>query len=137
MQNVMSKAQELAEVILESEIYKRMHETELRLTKDENATRIISDFMEKRNTVQEILASNDLDHAQLAQAGKEMEEAEKAMNECEVVKEFQEARRDFSQMMDGVNKIIRLVITGEVEEEGCGGDCGSCGGDCGSCGGCH
>lgn len=137
MQNVMQKAQELAEVILESDIYKRMHETEIALTKDEEATRIISDFMEKRNAVQDILASNDLNHEQLAQAGKEMEEAEKAMNECEVVKAFQDARRDFSQMMDSVNKILRLVITGEVEEEGCGGGCGSCGGDCGSCGGCH
>lgn len=137
MQNVMHKAQELAEAILESDIYKRMHETETALTKDEDATRIVSSFMEKRNAVQDILASNDLDHEQLAQAGKEMEEAEKAMNECEVVIAFQNARRDFSQMMESVNKILRLVITGEVEEEGCGGGCGSCGGDCGSCGGCH
>jgi len=137
MQNVMHKAQELAEAMLESQIYQHMHETENRLAKDEEATRLIADFMEKRTNVQNILASTEMNHEELAKAGKEMEDAEKAMNDCEIVKELQNARRDFNQMMENVNKIIRLVITGEVEEEGCGGDCGSCGGDCGSCGGCH
>ncbi len=137
MQNVMNKAQELAEAILNSETCQRMKAAEIRLNSDEEATRAIAAFMEKRSAVENILASNNLDHDALAKAGKAMEEAEKAMNECALVKELQQSRKEFSTMMENVNRILRLVITGETdEEEGCSGDCGSCG-SCSTCGGCH
>lgn len=137
MQNVMHKAQELAEAILESEVYQHMHVCELNVNKDEEAVKAVSDFVEKRQAVENILASNNMDHNALAEAGKAMEEAEKKLNEVPMVKEMQDARKEFTQMMENVNRILRLVITGEVEEEGCSGDCGGCSGSCSTCGGCH
>lgn len=138
MQNVMHKAQELAEAILESNVYQRMHAAELQVNKDEAAVKAVSDFVEKRQTVENLLASNNLDHEELAKAGKAMEEAEKTLNAVPLVHEMQEARQEFTQMMENVNRILRLVITGETEEEcDCGGDCGGCTGSCSTCGGCH
>ncbi len=138
MNNVMHKAQELAEAILESSIYQRMHTAELQVNKDEEAVKAVSDFVEKRQAVESILASNNMDHTALAEAGKAMEEAEKKLNEVALIKEMQESRQEFTQMMENVNRILRLVITGETEEEcDCGGDCGGCTGSCSSCGGCH
>ncbi|MBR2718025.1 MAG: YlbF family regulator [Clostridia bacterium] len=138
MNNVMHKAQELAEAILESSIYQRMHTAELQVNKDEEAVKAVSDFVEKRQAVESILASNNMDHTALAEAGKAMEEAEKKLNEVALIKEMQESRQEFTQMMENVNRILRLVITGETEEEcDCGGDCGGCSGSCSSCGGCH
>ncbi|MBP3637201.1 MAG: YlbF family regulator [Clostridia bacterium] len=138
MQNVMHKAQELAEAILESNVYQRMHAAELQVNKDEAAVKAVSDFVEKRQTVENLLASNNLDHEELAKAGKAMEEAEKTLNAVPLVHEMQEARQEFTQMMENVNRILRLVITGETEEEcDCGGDCGGCSGSCSTCGGCH
>ena len=138
MHNVMNKAQELAEAILNSETCQRMKSAEARLNSDEEATRAIAAFMEKRSAVENILASNNLDHDALAKAGKAMEEAEKKLNEVALIKEMQESRQEFTQMMENVNRILRLVITGETEEEcDCGGDCGGCSGSCSSCGGCH
>lgn len=138
MNNVMHKAQELAEAIVESSIYQRMHAAELQVNKDEEAVKAVSDFVEKRQAVESILASNNMDHAQLAEAGKAMEEAEKKLNEVALIKEMQESRKEFTQMMENVNRILRLVITGETEEEcDCGGDCSGCSGSCGTCGGCH
>lgn len=137
MNNVMHKAQELAEAIVESSIYQRMHAAELQVNKDEEAVKAVSDFVEKRQKVENILASNNLDHNELAEAGKAMEEAEKHLNEVPLIKEMQESRKEFTQMMENVNRILRLVITGEVEEEHqCGGDCSGCS-SCSSCGGCH
>lgn len=136
MQNVMNKAQELAEAIVDSQIYQRMHQAELAAAKDEEATRAISNFVEKRHEVETILSSNNMDHEALARAGKEMEEAEKALNAVALVQEMQQSRQDFTQMMENVNRILRLVITGETEEE-CGGDCSGCSGSCSTCGGCH
>lgn len=141
MNNVMHKAQELAEAIVESSIYQRMHAAELQVNKDEEAVKAVSDFVEKRQAVENILASNNLNHDELAEAGKAMEEAEKHLNEVPLIKEMQESRQEFTQMMENVNRILRLVITGETEDEcDCGGHHhhhGGCSGSCESCSGCH
>ena len=136
MREVMQKAQELAEAIVESSVYQRMHAAELQVNKDEAAVKAVAEFVEKRQAVENVLAQSDMDHEQLARVGEEMEEAEKRLNEVPLVKEMQEARRDFTQMMENVNRILRLVVTGETDD-GCSGDCSGCSGGCEGCGGCH
>ena len=58
----------------------------------------------------------------------EMEEAEQRMNENEKIRELKAARKDFQTMMDNVNRILRVTITGEIREDdiGCSGNCGGC-----------
>ncbi len=134
MQKVMEQAQLLAEAIVDSVVYQRMHKAEMQVTKDEAAAKAIADFVEKRQSVENILASNEMDHEALANAGEVMEAAEKAMNEVPLVKELQESRQEFTQMMENVNRILRLVITGEPEDSSCS---GGCSGSCEHCSGCH
>ena len=136
MREVMQKAQELAEAIVESSVYQRMHAAELQVNKDEEAVKAVAAFVEKRQAVENVLAQSDMDHEQLARVGEEMEEAEKRLNEVPLVKEMQEARKEFTHMMENVNRILRLVVTGETDD-GCSGDCSGCSGGCESCGGCH
>ena len=136
MREVMQKAQELTEAIVESSVYQRMHAAELQVNKDEEAVKAVAAFVEKRQAVENVLAQSDMDHEQLARVGEEMEEAEKRLNEVPLVKEMQEARKEFTQMMENVNRILRLVVTGETDD-GCSGDCSGCSGGCESCGGCH
>lgn len=132
MKKVMEQAQHLAEAIVESEIYKKMHDAEVALNDNPDANMAIMKVMEKRSTVENMLADNDMNHEALAAAGRELEEAEKALNEIPAIKELQGSRQAFSEMMEGVNRILRLVITGEPEhEEGC------CSGSCEGCSGCH
>ena len=136
MREVMQKAQELAEAIVESSVYQRMQAAELQVNKDEEAVKAVAAFVEKRQAVENVLAQSDMDHEQLARVGEEMEEAEKRLNEVPLVKEMQEARKEFTQMMENVNRILRLVVTGETDD-GCSGDCSGCSGGCESCSGCH
>ncbi|MGN0779503.1 MAG: YlbF family regulator [Aristaeellaceae bacterium] len=136
MHNVMNKAQELAEAIVASDIYQRMHTAESQVTTDPGASAAIAAYIEKRQAVEELLGGEDTDRTALAEAGKAMQEAEQQLNEQPLVNEMQSARADFNQMMENVNQILRLVITGETEGSGCSGSCESCGG-CGSCGGCQ
>ncbi len=136
MQNVLEQAQKLGEAILDSEIYQRMHKAELHVTTDEAASKAIAELIEKRQAVEHILADNNMDHEALAKAGEEMEAAEKRMNEVPLVKELQEARGEFSQMMENVNRLLRLIITGETGDED-GHNHSGCTGSCSSCGGCH
>lgn len=133
LNNVMQKAQALAEAILESEIYQGMKAAENRYMHDAEAINLTAAVNEKRSAVQDLLTANDMDHAALAAAGEALEEAEAAMNACAAVHELQDARRAFTTMMDNVNRILRLVITGETgDDEGSG-----CSGNCSGCTGCH
>ncbi len=138
MQQVLEQAQKLGEAILNSDVYQRMHKAELQVTVDPEASKAIAEVIEKRQQVEKILTEANADKNALAEAGAAMEAAEKHMNEVPLVKELQEFRAEFTQMMDNVNRLLRLIITGETGEEetgGCSGSCSSCGGGCG-CGHC-
>lgn len=131
MREVMMKAQALAEAISQSEVYKTMHDLEEQATKDEAATALIAAYMEKRSNVELLLRSPEFDAEKVAAAGQELQDAEQAMEACTMVKDMREAQQSFQEMMDNVNRILRLVITGEVEDAA-----GGCSGNCASCGGC-
>ena len=131
MREVMMKAQALAEAISQSEVYKTMHDLEEQVTKDETATALIAAYMEKRSNVELLLRSPEFDAEKVAAAGQELQDAEQAMEACTMVKDMREAQQSFQEMMDNVNRILRLVITGEVEDAA-----GGCSGNCASCGGC-
>ena len=139
MEKVLEQARLLAEAIAESDVYQKMHQCENDAMKDAEATRAIADFVEKRQRVESLLAEGTMDHTALAEASKAMEDAEKKVNEQPKVRAMQEARGEFTQMMNNVNQILRFIITGETEDNsGCSGSCESCGGcggecDCGSC----
>ena len=135
MRNVMMKAQELAEAILDSEVYTRMKQQENDVKRDPGAGAALSDMIEKRSRVENILSSANMDPNELAEASREMEEAEQRMNDNEMIKTLKEYRKDFQTMMDNVNRILRLVITGETEDEN-GGSSG-CSGNCSGCSGCR
>ena len=139
MEKVLEQARLLAEAIAESDVYQKMHQCENDAMKDAEATRAIADFVEKRQKVESLLAEGNMDHTARAEASKAMEDAEKKVNEQPKVRAMQEARGEFTQMMNNVNQILRFIITGETEDNsGCSGSCESCGGcggecDCGSC----
>ena len=135
MRNVMMKAQELAEAILDSEVYTRMKQQENDVKRDPEAGIALSDMIEKRSRVENILSSANMDPNELAEASREMEEAEKRMNENEMIQSLKDCRKDFQTMMDNVNRILRLVITGQTEDEN-GGSSG-CSGNCSGCSGCR
>ena len=134
MREVMMKAQELAEAILDSEVYRKMKKLEGEVRHDPEAGKLLGDMIEKRNRVEEILSSANMDPNELAEASREMEEAEKRMNENTMIQSLKDYRKDFQTMMDNVNKILRLVITGETEDETSG---TACGGNCSGCSGCR
>ncbi len=130
MKKVLEQAEQLAGSILDSEEFIRMRLAEQAVTKDEEATRLIADFIEKRQRVERLLSENDLDKGELATAGDEMEAAQKIMNAYPMIQAMQGARADFTSMMNKVNALIRFVVTGEADQpqSGCSGSCDGCNG---------
>ena len=135
MRNVMMKAQELAEAILDNEVYQKMKQQENEVKRDPDAAKALGDMIEKRNRVETILSSTDMKPDELAEASREMEEAETRMNENEKIRTLKDYRKDFQTMMDNVNRILRLVITGQTEDED--GRSSGCSGNCSGCSGCR
>ena len=134
MREVMKKAQELAEAIADSAVYQKMKEMEADVRHDPEANDALADMISKRQEVENILSSADMDPNELSRASLEMEEAEKRMNNNEKIQALKEARGTFQTMMDNVNKILRLVVTGEVADES---SSGGCSGNCSGCSGCR
>ena len=133
MQNVMKKAQELAEAIAVSDVYLKMKSLEEEVMHDETAAETVNNLMKKRQRVEELLSSKEMDPEELKQANSEMVRAEQEMNGNEKVAALKAVRKDFSVMMENVNRILRLVITGEIREDDV---TGSCSGNCSGCRGC-
>ena len=49
-----------------------------------------------------------------------------------VKKLMNDAQTEFSNLLGQVNQVLRFIITGQVDDGGCGGNCSSCGGSCGT-----
>ncbi|MDD3336550.1 MAG: YlbF family regulator [Eubacteriales bacterium] len=130
MEKVLNQAELLAEAILESEEYITMRLCEQAVMKDEEATLLVSNYSEKRTHIENLLADSNMDHGALAAAGTELEQAEHMMDENKLLQKMRESNEAFTTMMKQVNKIIKMVVTGEPEEEesGCTGSCSTCGG---------
>ena len=133
MDEVMKKAEELAQAILASDLYNRMRDLEEEVQADPEASGALQDMVEKRKRVEDLLSSRGMDRDELKEASREMQAAETAMNANEKIQTLKAARKAFSAMMNDVNRVLRMVITGEVEENdfsasGCTGDCSGCSG---------
>ena len=74
MREVLQKAQELAEAIIDSEPYLNMKKAERVMRKDETASSILGTMIEKRQKVENILSSNDMNPEELKTAGEELED---------------------------------------------------------------
>ena len=133
MKQVLQKTQELAEAIMESEYYRKMKQKESETRRDEEAASLLDDMIIKRQRVEDILSSAGMDPEELKRANQEMVQAEREMNAHESVIQLKAARKAFSDMMDSVNRALRMVITGEIREDDFG---GGCSGNCSGCSGC-
>lgn len=132
MKNVMQKAQELADAVAASDVYLRMKELEKAVEEDPDAAEAVNALMRKRQRVEDLLTEKGMDPGELKRAGAEMAEAEREMNANAKVAALKAGRKEFAEMMNNVNRILRMVITGEIREDdldaGCSGNCEGCGG---------
>ena len=131
MREVMQKAQELAQAILETGYYQKMQELENQLSSDATATALIADFAEKRSAFEALMQAGNASREEFAAAGKAYADAQTALDANELVQQMREAQQQYNDLMGNVNRILRLVVTGETEDEG------GCNGNCAGCSGCH
>ena len=128
MNKVQECARALGEAIVASEEYKAMQLTENAAMNDQAATEAMTRFMELRTSLNDAMSQPEPDAAIIAQLGKEMDEVQQALNNMPSIDAMTTARQNFSALMNSVNKILEFMITGEVEQGGCSGNCSVCSG---------
>ena len=124
---VIEKANELGQLIKESPEMQALKGAEEAQAKDDAAQELIKEFNLKRMNL-----ARDMQEGKMTQ-----EEAIKANNEAfeemvsksESIKAYVEAKKAFDTMLNSVNNIINLYITGEQD--------GGCTHNCHTCKGCH
>ena len=124
---VIEKANELGQLIKDCPEMKALTDAEQAQAKDDAAQELIKEFNLKRMNL-----ARDIQDGKMTQ-----EEAIKANNQAfeemvaksESIKAYVEAKKKFDNLLNGVNNIINLYITGE--------QAGGCTHDCHSCSGCH
>lgn len=136
MNQVFEKTRELGEAIMQSEEYRHMKEIEEKAMQNAEAADTMGRFLERRGQVEELLAAENPDPVTLQRLSDEMDQLQKHMQLIEDIQELTQARAQFSGLIDQVNKVLKFIITGQMDEdEGCSGDCE---GGCEGCsGGCH
>ena len=134
--DVIEKARELGQVIVENEKCKRLQAAKAANDSDSELQEMIGEF-----NLRKMQLNNEFNKEPELQSKEKIIETEKGLKEIYAkimaspsMIEFTEAKNDMDELLGHINNIIQMSISGEVDVDG---DGGSCGGNCSSCGGCH
>jgi len=141
---IFEKSRELGELLVASDEYRKVQLAEEAFNNDEEAQAKVAEFNELQQGVQQLMQTPDPDQAAIAAMADRLRNMQAELIEMPAIKAMNEAQTAFSEILNQVNQVLRFVITGQVDDGGCGGNCSSCGGGCGSahdddcdCGHCH
>lgn len=114
MSQVLSKAQELAQAISDSDELVKLRDAAELLDADETANEVLKSFQEKQNVINRAARSG------LEMPPEQMEELkgmQGRIQEIPSVQKFAAAQNDFNNLMNQVNNIIAAAVTGEDPEK--------------------
>lgn len=132
MNAVFEKTRELGQALLESEIYQKMKACEDKAMKNEAASGIMSEYLETRSKLQEMLSQPDPDSTLMKQLSDRMDECQAQLQNIPDITELTSAREAFNELIGQVNQVLQFIVTGQIDEPegGCTGSCSTCGGSC-------
>ena len=129
------KSRELGELLINTDEYRKVQEAEAAFQDDELAQAKVAEFNALQQEVQTLMQTPDPDKARIAEQSNALRNMQAELVEMPSIHAMNEAQTEFSKLLNQVNQVLRFIITGQVDEGGCGGSCESCGGSCGgSCG---
>ena len=122
--DILMKAKELGMLISGSDELKRLQESEIKVNRDEKATKMLEEYKIKQLEFMKSLRQEN-DKAIVEKLRDELKEKQRELNSYEITRDFLEGKKVFEDLMKSVNNIITHEITGESS---CGtGGCASCG----------
>ena len=128
MDPVFEKTRELGEALLHSDTYLRMKAAEEKAMGNEEASRLVSELGERRAAIQQQMQLPAPDPVALKRLSDEMDEAQERLQMMDDIVALTDARNAFNALIGQINQVLQFIVTGRMEESGCGGNCSSCAG---------
>ena len=128
-ENVMQKAQALAEALRLSPEFILMRAAEDAANQDEYLTSIYTEYEQKRAEVEQLAVQDDPDYEEMKTRTRELEELQAEYNKHPLAKAVKQSRNDFAAMMREVNTTLQQALNPEgTKARGCNGACSTCSG---------
>ena len=127
MTDSIKAAKALGELIQSSDEMKKVKELEALQEQDENAKTLLMEFNMNRMNLGRDMQNGKITEDEAVR--KNNEAFEKLISECEIIKNYVDAKKELDRVVNEVNGILNYYITGQAP--------GGCSHDCSSCGGCH
>jgi len=133
MQNIIiEKAQELGQLIKDSEVRMAAVEASERMNNDETAVMLLASYNEKRRIETEKLREKEPTKEELEAFRNTMQEEFEKIMKNDIIASYVAANKQLDSLVEQVNAVLAYYISGEEEHEH-----GSCSGNCSGCSGCH
>ncbi|MGM9551282.1 MAG: YlbF family regulator [Clostridia bacterium] len=125
MSEILTKARELGQAIVDSDEYKALKEAEEKQENSNEAMDILKAYNEERKALAEEIGKGDVSDERMAEIRKQLEESyEKVMSQPEIAA-YYEAQSKFEAIVQQMNSILTYFMTGEIST-GCSGNCSGC-----------
>ena len=128
---IIEKAQELGQMIAESEERARVDETGMKMNADEEAVELLRVYNENRKNATDKLRGTNPSKEELEEFKAYVDAEFKKIVDNKLISDYIEASRDFDNMVNQVNAVLSYFITGQESSEG------GCSGNCSGCSSCH
>ena len=131
MDAVFEKTRELGKALLESEAYQRVKEAEDRAMGNEEAARVMGEFLEKRGELQSMMQSENPDPGAMKRISEEMDGLQDRLQMVDDIVALNDARNEFNSLIGQINQVLQFIVTGNMTPPT------DCSGNCSACAGCH
>lgn len=129
--DIIEKARELGQALMEDERCKRLQAAKAANDSDANLQELIGEFNLKKLQMNNEFNKNPEQQSKekLSALEQELKDVYNKIMATPSMVEFTAAKKDMDELIGHINSIIQMSVSGEVD--------GSCSGNCASCGGCH
>ncbi len=125
MNEILTKARELGQAIVDSDEYKTLKALEEKQENDEEAMAALKEYNDVRKRLAEEINSTEVNDERMAQIREELEKSYEKVMSNPTISEYYEAQRNFEAIVNQMNSILTYFMTGEISG-GCSGNCSGC-----------
>ena len=126
MSEILTKARELGQAIVDSEEFKTLKALEEKQESDEEAMAALLEYNNVRKKLAEEINASEVSDERMAQIREELEKSYEKVMSNSLISEYYEAQRKFEAIVSQMNSILTYYMTGELSGGGCSGNCSGC-----------
>lgn len=125
MSEILTKARELGQAIVDSEEFKALKAAEEMQEKDAEAMELLRAYNEERKALAEEITNGDVSDERMAEIRKTLEQSFERVMSNPTIAAYSEAQQKFDAIAQQMNAILTYFMTGEISG-GCAGNCSGC-----------